>query len=181
MELLRVWSLAATGLDWLCIPAHGATLVSRSPYTPSSQGIQAWAENRMVSQELAAWVAALSISSDTWRGGNCRGRREEAAGCGLCVTSKTPFPVCWGASLPLCLQLGPCTATARPEPASLGDGRLPVSPLGSGFPEQNRGYCVPCPWVWEEGSQPGTDPGSLGKSVGPQPACHAGSPCDAQC
>ena len=71
MELLRVRSSAATGLDWHC--GAGAVISQltepRSSPTvlapPSSQGIQAWAENRMASQELGAWVAALGASSDT--------------------------------------------------------------------------------------------------------------------
>lgn len=54
--------------------------------------------------------------------GTAGGWREEATGCGLRFTREMSFPVCRGASAPLCLQLGPCPATAPPEPASLGDG-----------------------------------------------------------
>lgn len=81
--------------------------------TPSSQGIQPWAENRTASQELGVWVAALGTNSDTGGVGIAvvGGWREEMSVCGLCLTREMLFPMCQGVSVPLCLQLCP----ARPQ------------------------------------------------------------------
>lgn len=46
------------------------------------------------------------------------------AACGLRFTRKMLLPMCWGSSVPLCLQLGPCLSVAHSGP----DGCLHASP-----------------------------------------------------
>lgn len=47
------------------------------------------------------------------------GQTEEVAACSLYFTRKMLLPRCWKASLPLCLQLGPCLSMANSGPDSL--------------------------------------------------------------
>lgn len=47
------------------------------------------------------------------------GQTEEVAACSLYFTRKMLLPMCWKASLPLCLQLGPCLSMANSGPDSL--------------------------------------------------------------
>lgn len=51
----------------------------------------------------------------TWSGvgiAMAGGQREQVAACGLCFARKMLLPMCRGASVPLCLQLGPCLSVA---------------------------------------------------------------------
>lgn len=43
-------------------------------------------------------------------------QREEVAACGRRFTWEMLLPMCWGAPVPLCLQLGPHLSMAHPEP-----------------------------------------------------------------
>lgn len=151
----------------LSVPAHGTTLMfpMSSPFPP------AFPIPRSVTGHPLTENSMAQTSSDTQWGGNCHNRRADRGGGNLRPPfhQKNAAPNVLGSICAPWLSLGPDACLNASTPRSRQD-----LPSGQSFPEL-LWICV------EEGSQPGTEPGSClactGQAAGRRACGVASSAC----